>query len=104
VSTSDSDGVEADLETLAATAERVSDHVNRHVAHNDRRPLANPLTFDEVNAAIDGISELFQKYTLLLTNSTYAFLVPAFQYDWLAVFREPWIKEDGDGESGGRRR
>jgi hypothetical protein len=35
---------------------------------------------------------MFQKYTLLLTNSSYAFLVPAFQYDWLAIFREPWIK------------
>lgn len=86
-----------DLETLADTARRVSEFVDRHVAHTDLKPLKISLTFDEVDAAIDGISEMFQKYMLLLTNSQYAFLVPAFQYDWLAIFREPWIKQEGGG-------
>ena len=38
------------------------------------------------------IGELFKKYFNLLTASSYVFLVPVLQHDWLAAFRVPWMK------------
>ena len=43
---------------------------------------------------IDVIGDLFRKYYNLLTASSYAFLVPVIQHDWLAAFRVPWMPTD----------
>jgi len=88
--------VAADLHSLIESAERVREHVDKLVAHTDRRPPETPLTFDELNAAIEGMTHLFEKYTLLLTMSSWGTLVPVPQYDHLAIFREPWIKAGGN--------
>ena len=64
-------------------------------SHTDEKPLKTLPTFEDLNTAIDGIGELFNKYTLLLTQSTWGTLVPVVQFDWQAVFREPWIKPGG---------
>jgi hypothetical protein len=88
--------VAAGLDALVSAADRVKQHVDKHVAHADEDPLSEPLTFEELNAAIDGISDLFEKYSLLLTASSWATLVPVMQYDWKAVFRVPWIKPEGN--------
>jgi hypothetical protein len=88
--------VEDDLSSLRAAADRVSSYVDKHVAHADQKPLKDPITFEDLNDAIDGISEYFRKYTLLLTQSSWATLVPVPQYDWKAIFREPWIKPEGN--------
>ena len=38
-----------------------------------------------------GKSRLVMKYRLLLKADGSDSLVPTWQYDWKAVFREPWI-------------
>jgi hypothetical protein len=43
---------------------------------------------------IDRIGDLFRKYALLLTASSWMTLEPVPQYDWLAVFREAWIPSE----------
>jgi hypothetical protein len=39
------------------------------------------------------IGEIFRKYALLFTAASYITLEPVIQENWLAVFREPWIRE-----------
>jgi hypothetical protein len=95
----DPDLVRADLDELRRGTARTKDLVDRHLAHTDKKPLANPLTFAELNDAIDAINAQFEKYVLLLTVSGYATLIPEPQNDWLAIFRQPWIKEE-DGPGG----
>jgi hypothetical protein len=87
----DRDLVAADLDNLLVRAKEVVEYVNRHVAHADARRMTNLPTFAELNGAIDAIGEAFKKYVLLVTVESYATLVPVPQYDWEAVFREPWI-------------
>jgi len=50
------------------------------------------LTLEDVHDAIDVIGHLFSKYSNVLTASSWVFLVPAIQTDWLALFREPWVR------------
>jgi hypothetical protein len=47
---------------------------------------------DEIDHAIDLIGEIFTRYASLLTASGWALLEPAIQHDWLAPFRQPWIR------------
>jgi hypothetical protein len=87
--------VAADLDSLDEKAKQVVEYVDRHVAHADARPITNVPTFAELNGAIDAIGDLFKRYVLLVTVESYATLVPVPQYDWEAVFREPWILPGG---------
>lgn len=50
-------------------------------------------TFGDIDEAIDAIGGLFRKYALLLTARSFATLEPEAQEDWLAVFRQAWIRE-----------
>lgn len=81
----------ADLAALTATAEKVKNYVDRHLAHSDRGGSKDIPTFDEVHAAVDQIGELFKKYALLLTAGGYVQLVPVIQDDWQAIFLKPWL-------------
>ena len=83
---------EADLARLARDAESVKRYVDQHIAHNDAKPRGGLPTFEDVNASIDLIGELFIKYANLLTASTWTTVVPVMQDDWQAIFRERWIK------------
>lgn len=91
----DPDAVVKDLDALKAASEKVRRYVDRHVAHHDRDPAKGlPMTFAELNVAIDAIGDIFTRYASLLTASHWVTLVPVVQYNWLAVFLEPWIKDD----------
>jgi HEPN superfamily AbiU2-like protein len=86
--------VEADLNELRAASEKVERYVDRYIAHTDREGLETLPTFGEIDEAIDTIGRLFKKYALLLTASGWATLEPVPQHDWLAIFRQAWIKPD----------
>jgi hypothetical protein len=88
----------ADLDTLTAAASKISDYVDRHLAHSDSKPVPSTdlPSLDEMHAAIDVIGELFRKYYTLLTGADMAFLVPVLRHDWLAIFGQPWIPEGED--------
>ncbi len=89
---------------LLATAERLKRFVDKHVAHNDRRPMRRLPTYAELDDSIDLLGRLAQDYSLLLEQSALVEVVPVIQYDWKAPFRVPWIQApttasppDGDG-------
>jgi hypothetical protein len=90
------------LERLRDESEVVKKYVDKHLAHSED-PGPQPkdpgpseanvtLKLDEVDVAIDVIGEIFTLYYSLLTASGMAFLEPAIQHDWLAPFRQPWIR------------
>jgi hypothetical protein len=96
----------ADMETLTSATSKVNRFVNRHIAHSQstihqpdpREPAhvdaASPdttLSAKEVHEVVDVIGDLFKKYYNLFTASSYVFLVPVIQHDWLAAFRVPWM-------------
>lgn len=84
----------ADLDDLRDASAKVTRYVDKHLAHSDRTPVpASDLpTVDDVHDAIDKIGDLYNRYYNLLTASFWAFLVPAMQDDWQAVFRVPWLR------------
>ncbi len=83
--------VAADLDRLTAESERVVTYVDKNIAHLDRRPVGDLPLFEDLNTAIDVVGDMFKRYVLLLTASSYAQLVPVAQERWEAVFDEPWI-------------
>jgi hypothetical protein len=83
--------VAVDLHELGAAAAGMKKWADQHVAHAGRRPLKTLPTFEDLDLAVDTIGDLFRKYALLLTASSWVTLEPVPKHDWLAVFRQAWI-------------
>jgi hypothetical protein len=81
---------------LEAESERVVKHVDQYVAHTEGKPKAELATFEELNAAIEMVGDLFRKYFLLLTGDSYTKLAPTPQHNWEAIFEVPWILKAGE--------
>ena len=81
----------ADLERLHDKSKVVVGYVDRHLAHHDLKPLKVLPTYEDLNEAIDEIGKLFNKYTLLLTQSSWGQLEPVIQGHWTEIFEHPWI-------------
>lgn len=77
---------------LLAAAERLKRFVDKHVAHNDRRPMRLLPTYAELDGCIDLLGRLAKDYSLLLEQSALVEVVPVIQDDWKAPFRVPWIQ------------
>jgi hypothetical protein len=92
----------ADLKRLTEGSEAVRQHVDKHIAHSeDPGPVTkdpgktapgDTLTLNEVDDAIDLIGEVFTRYYSLFEAADMVSLEPVIQHDWLAPFREPWIR------------
>ena len=65
--TIDPDKVLADIERLKTAAATTKKYVNKRIAHIDRHGTPTVPTAPEIDAAVELIGELPQKYTLLLT-------------------------------------
>ena len=85
---------ERDFAELRSKTEAVTWYVDQHVAHSDAKPRSPVPTFADLDAAVDLLGHLFQKYVNLLTASMYPTLVPVHQDDWLGLFRQPWIRSE----------
>ena len=83
--------VEADRERAVEAADAIKRYVDERVAHRNLQLVAEVPTWGEVNAAIDTMAEIVNKYSSLLKASSYAFFEPVFQYDWEAPFRQAWL-------------
>jgi AbiU2 len=85
----------ADLDAARQASEGVRRYVDKHLAHSDRNavPASSLPTVPELHYAIDMIGHVYKKYANLLTASSWITLVPIAQNDWMAVFREPWMRD-----------
>jgi hypothetical protein len=75
------------LKTAVATTKR---YVNKRIAHIDRNGTPAVPAAPEIDAAVELIGELLQKYTLLLTGSDLRIGI-LVAFDWTSVFTVPWI-------------
>lgn len=83
--------VARDLERLKAASKRCEDFADKRVAHRDKREPKQLPTYNEVDACIDLLDELYVKYFLLFHASSMETLLPTWQYDWKVIFRVPWL-------------
>jgi hypothetical protein len=83
-----------DLERVVAAADGTRNWVNKHVAHLSVTPAAAVPTFDEIDAALDVIGDVFIRWNCILTGASLTSIEPFPQYDWLAPLRMPWITDE----------
>ncbi len=83
----------ADLDRFQERARPIKDYVDRLVAHNDQRQLTRLPTYEELNAAIDLLEEMLNKYMVLLKGTSVPSADPVHQQDWKAAFRVAWLRE-----------
>jgi hypothetical protein len=87
----DPQDVEADIQSLnAGNLWRVHNYVDQYVAHKQEPPSAVTATFEDIDAAIDQLGELLQKYLLLVHNER-QMLDTVIAGDVMAPFRMAWL-------------
>lgn len=86
-----SERYQADRDRFADTARPIKDYADRLVAHNDQRELDQVPTYVDLNAAIDLLEELLNKYMVLLKVTSVPNADPVHQADWRDAFRVPWL-------------
>ena len=86
--TIDPDKVLADIERLKTAAATTKKYVNKRIAHIDRHGTPTVPTAPEIDAAVELIGELLQKYTLLLTGAGLRLGI-LVTFDWTSVFTVP---------------
>jgi AbiU2 len=82
--------VEADIATLLQVTKPIMSFRHERVAHLDENPSEQLPTYEHLDRAIVVLVELLRKYALLIKGVS-ADPFPTIQYDWLAIFRVPWI-------------
>ena len=86
--------LQKDLMDLDAACRPVTDYVDKHVAHHDKRPRSAVPKPRVVNAAIDKLIEIFKKYYTLLIGSDIDVCVVPYLEEPLAAFRFAWLPEE----------
>ena len=84
-----------DLANLRKASERCKEYADKRIAHWDEREPEELPTFNELDTCIELLDKLYVKYHLLFHASSMRSLLPVPQFDWKAVFREPWIPAAG---------
>ena len=84
--------IRSDLRIIEDASERVRRFVNKRIAHKTAPGEIRRLPkFDDVDAALNKLDEIFCKYNLLLTGEGISSLHATRQFDWREVLLEPWI-------------
>ncbi len=87
--------IEEDLQELQDAVTSINALADTTIAHQDITPFAEPVTYPELEAAIELIEKILKRYGRLLKGSMPFQLLPEFLYDWKAIFRAPWITSPG---------
>ena len=69
-------------------------YVNKRIAHLDKVVDAPPLTYDEINGALDTLGDIFKRYYRLFTGRWLMQLTPLLGRDWIEAFEFPWASPD----------
>jgi hypothetical protein len=83
--------IQADLSRLQAKAGVVKKYANKAIAHVDQRGPTTVPKFSDIDECLDLLEELVKKYYLILRAVGLVSVLPTWQYDWKAIFREPWM-------------
>ncbi len=89
----DSSRVTADLEKLTVVARPIKRYTDTALAHLDEGGPESIPTFNDLDACLDLLEALLKKYLLIIKAQGWDPILPVWQYDWTAIFREPWIPQ-----------
>jgi hypothetical protein len=88
--------VRADLEQVVADAERLRVFAERTRAHRTpEKGIDTAITFGELHLTIADVRRVVEKYYAILTLRSVAAWEPVPQYDTIAPFTRPWVKDTG---------
>ena len=91
--------VREDLKSLEDAGGAVKRFANKKLAHLDEKGHEVELKFSDIDGAIEILEKIIIKYLAIFRAAGWSFLLPVWQYDWTAIFREPWIpNRDHRGE------
>jgi hypothetical protein len=82
--------VRAELDELRAKAKRLEHLADKRIAHLTDEPTEIP-TLPELDSFIETFERIVHKYMMILRASAPVQVLPSWQYDWKAIFKEPWI-------------
>ena len=84
--------IRRDLRLLEDASERVRRFVNKRIAHRTAPGEMRRLPkFEDLDAALEKLDEVFCKYNLLFTGDGIRSLHATSQFDWREVLWDPWI-------------
>lgn len=87
----DPDLIRLSLEELNIKARKCEKFADQRIAHFDKRASKNIPTFKDLDDCIDFLEELIKMCYLLFRAISLTSILPVYQYDWKAIFREPWL-------------
>jgi hypothetical protein len=82
--------VRADVARLKQTAAAIKRYSNQYITHLARSPNASVLRVEEIEAAIDLVGEMLQKYMLLITGKDLE-METRVLFDWTASLTVAWL-------------
>ena len=82
--------VRADVARLKQTAAAIKRYSNQYITHLARSPSASVLRVEEIEAAIDLVGEMLQKYMLLITGKDLE-METRVLFDWTASLTVAWL-------------
>ena len=92
--------VSAHLCELDSAVKGIEHYVDRRIAHDDKRGLAQPTpTFGDLSAALKAIEQLVILYSQLLKGESRTTLLPTIQCDWQNIFRFVWDPQEQLGSA-----
>jgi hypothetical protein len=89
------DKIEGDISRLVHVGGRVKDFADRKIAHPVNSEPSTLPTSDDLDKCIDLMEQLVLKYERMLKGGAPQSLLPTWQYDWKAIFYDPWIPVSG---------
>lgn len=96
--------VKRDLDKLRAQAKKCETFADKTVAHLDKSKPKQIPVFKDLDNSIELLCALLKKYWLLFRAESLLSILPTYQYDWKAVFREPWIGASASNKGAGADR
>ena len=83
----------ADLKLLDDETKQIKVFRDQWVAHLDQTRATNqPLTFKDVEDALELLDNIFHKYYMLIDGAGMSTAKPSLNFDWKEPLRHPWIE------------
>ena len=92
----DSNIAQQDLDKLEDLGGRLEKFADKRIAHYDKQLVENVPSFGELDACIDFLAELTEKYWLLFKAADIRndWVPTPIEDYWEEIFRQPWIPPD----------
>jgi len=82
--------IQLELDELRSKAANLQEFASTMIAHHVGKPTQPP-TMPELDACVRAFEAIVLRYTMLFRASAPLALLPTWQYEWKAIFREPWL-------------